>query len=372
MRIGVDVRWLEDPKRTGVARYIVNLLREFALLAPENEYVLYARVDLQDDFLNQPCFTHRKIGDEPPRDSVVWENAALPLAVRHDALQALLSPAYTAPLICPVKRIVAIHDISYQTHPEWYSRKDRFFLKTCSRISARKAEAVITISEFSKREMVEHYGIPPEKITVIPLAADPAFRPIDEERIEEVRMKYGISKEYVVHVGAMFVRRNLPVLLRAFGKIADRVEHELVIVGPNRTLPYQDIKGLARELGIEKRVVFIDYADDDEMAPLFSGATASVYLSTYEGFGFPALESLACRTPVVASNMSSVPEVVGNAGVLVNPLDVDEVAAELLKVLTDTELRSRLEDKALVQAASFSPRRTAEETLALLNRLVGQ
>lgn len=370
MRIGIDGWWLNEVQRTGVARYLVNLLEQFVIIAPEHEYLLYSPVDLDDTFIHEPCFALRMLGS--PDDKVFWENFTLPRIAAMDTVDVLLSPAYTAPLFCKVKRAVAIHDISYQTHPEWFSFRDRFMLRTSSRLSAIRAESVITISDYSKKEMVEHYGISPEKIAVIPLAADPKFTPVDDESvIEKVKRKHGISKEYVLHVGAMFVRRNLPVLLRAFQKVSQELDYQLVIVGPNRTHPFQDIKAMTEELGIADRVIFIEYADDEDMAPLFSGAAASVYLSSYEGFGFPALESLACGTPVVASNLSSIPEVVGDAGLLVTPTDDNEVAAKLYSVLTDDLVRRPLVEQSLLQAKKFSWHRTAEETLRLFERMAG-
>jgi glycosyltransferase involved in cell wall biosynthesis len=369
MRIGVDARWLEHAQRAGVARYLLSILQEFGRDSAGHQYVLFSRAPLPEAFLGAPPFEQVHFGRSRYVDGLTWGDVLLPRALKAQRADVLLSPAYFTPIVCRTKRVVVLHDISFQAHPEWFSPRDRVTLRTLARLSARTADAVITDSCFQKQEIVEHYHVAESRVHAIPLAVTDQFAPVeDPARLAAVRAKYGISGPYILHVGLIFARRNLPVLLRAFRDLAVELPHSLVVVGPNRTLPYEDLDDLARRLGVRHRTVFVEFADDEDMAPLYAGADVSAYLSSYEGFGLPALESLACGTPVVASDRSSVPEVVGSAGVLVDPTDPDVVGAALRSILADPERREALRRASLAQAATFSWQRTARGTLDVLEQ----
>jgi glycosyltransferase involved in cell wall biosynthesis len=370
VRIGIDTRSLEDPRPTGVARYLRGILREFGGWHADNEFILYSRATLGDGFLAVPPFRQVHIGANRHINDSVWGNVLLPRAAGSDHLDVLFGPAYVVPLAAAVKRVVVIHDISFQVHPEWFGVRDRVALRTASRWSARVAQAIVTDSRFQKREILEHYRIPAERVAAIPLAVGEQFNPGQTpELIAAIQRKYRIPGPYVLHVGAVFARRNLPVLLRAFAHIAGEIPHTLVVVGPNRTVPHVDLEAMAQRLGVRDRTVFVEFADDEDMAPLYAGAQVSACISSYEGFGLPALESLACGTPVVAADATSIPEVVGRAGILVDPTDPEAVAEALRRVLTNEGLRRQLRTLCLQRAAMFSWRQTAQATMGLLERV---
>jgi len=373
MRIGIDARCLEEKERTGVARYLLNLLRAFCELAPQNEYILYIKNDSLSDLPIKSCVEQRSLDRDGLAENIVFEQFILPRQAQKDGVDILFSPAYTTPLWCRCQRVVTIHDISYHLFPQWFKFDEILRVRTISRISAKRASKIFVVSEYTKREVVKHYGISAGKILVTHNGVDPRFKPSgDPQAIARVKQKYGIGELYILHVGAIFVRRNIPTLISAFREIANELPCQLVLVGPNRTNPYQDISALIKEKKLERQVVWIEYASDEDLSLLYEGAHLLTLLSAYEGFGFPAIEAMACGTPVVASNLTSLPEVVGDAGLLVDPSDVESVCNAIFRVLIDNKLRASLASKALERAKNFSWKKTAEKSLAAFEELVGR
>lgn len=373
MKIGIDARILEEKERTGVARYLVNLLREFCALAPQHEYILYLKNENVSDVPQNGCIEQKLLDRDGLAENVVFEHYILPRQAIKDRVDILFSPAYTTPLWCKCKRVVAIHDVSYQLFPQWFIFDEILKLRTISRISARKASKILSVSSHTKREIIKYYHVAPEKVVVTYAGVDPRFKPSKNGgAIEEVKRRYGIRNSYFIHVGAIFVRRSIPLLIGAFSRLVDRLPHQLVLIGPNRSKPYQDILGLIREKSLNDRVVWIEYAPDEDLPLLYEGADALVLLSTYEGFGLPLVEAMACGTPVVASNLTSLPEVVGDAGLLVDPSNEAEVTEAIRSVLVDSRLRANLAEKALRRAKIFSWRKSAEKCLAVFEEVVGR
>lgn len=372
MRIGVDARCLETPKPTGVARYMKNLLVEWNKLKINHEVYLYARSTTFKD-LDIDNFQLRLLDPNNLFDPVVIEQLILPKLASKDSMDLLFSPEYTSPVSNKVKRVMTLHDISYSTHPEWYSLSERVRLNSFSRLSAMRALAILTDSEFSKAEIARHYRIPPNKVNSIPLAAESKCIPMNEgDIVDKVRLKYGLDKPYVLFMASIFSRRKVSMLIKAFSKIAKDVPHKLVIIGRNFTRPFEDIDSLAKEVGIYKRYVREDFVGEEDVVPLLSMADVFVYVSTYEGFGLPPLEAMSCGTSVISSNVTSIPEVVGDAGILIDPEDENALIDALSQLLTDEKLRESLSQKGLVRSKQFSWRRTAQETLDIIEKLIGE
>lgn len=378
VRIGIDGRALEGT-RTGVARYLANLLRLWAKEHPAHEYYLYFEHQLPaDPLLRDACFTKRlplrlRLPTQNVRE-LLWEQTILPAAARLDRVDLLFSPAYTMPVLFGGATVVTIHDVSYEAHPEWSRLPQRWKLRTFSRLAARKADAVLTDSEFSKQELLKHYRLPPSKIRVIPLAADgfPGPHPAGEAG-EYVKDRFGLNGDYLIFVGSIFPRRRIATLLKAFElALKDGGPASLVLVGENCLrgsfdLP-QAIEALNLRLG-RRAVLHLPLVDDNDLQCLYKGATAFVFLSEYEGFGLTALEAMACGTPVISARTSSIPEVVGEAALLVSdPADPLEVSRTILTVSGDGERRAEMVGRGLSQASRFSWRRCAEETLRVLER----
>ncbi len=351
MKIGIDCHNLEE-KRTGTGRYLMNLLKYWAKeFPPEADQpwagILYFKNQIPKDVPRSENFQNKILKS----NSNFWfEHILLPKAIKKDKIDVFFSPSYILPFKIPenIKTAVAIHDISYEAHPEWYSWQNRILLRWISRRSVKKADIIFTCSEFTKKEILKYYSINPEKIHVILLAAD-----------EKFILNPTIKKEKLIfYVGAIFNRRFVSQTIEAFKKIKNKIpDYQLLIAGPNYTQPFIDIKS-------EDSITYVDYVRDEELISLYNSANLFIWLSSYEGFGLPPLEAMACGTPVITTGMGSLPEVVGDAALFVkNPEDVDEISEKMLRVLNDEQLKNMLIKKGLEQAQKFSWQKTAEKTL---------
>lgn len=367
MRIGVEGRTLQG-MRHGVARYLTNLLRELAALDERNEYVVYLSEPIEPPGFSSPRMDFRVLRARP---SLAWRHLRLPLAMRADRVDLHFSPSYFLPLLKLCPGVVVVHDISFRTHPEWFVKDPRFRFDSLFWREVRRAERVITVSEYSRGEIARSLSLDPAGITVIPLAADEAFRPLQDETVaEEARARFGLSEGFVFTVGAVHTRRNLERLIAALGAAGRErgVEPELLIVGaPAPFSPPVDIEGAAREAGLAGRVRHLDYVSEDDLVALYNACGLFAYPSLYEGFGLPALEALACGAPVACSNASSLPEVVGDAAALFDPHDLQEMTRVIGELLSDEGERRRLRTEGPRRAATFSWEQTARMTLELFN-----
>jgi len=381
MRIGIDGRPLER-ERTGVARYLLSLLRVWAKEHKAHEYYLYFEHDVPaDPLLDEACFTKRLPARLPvPKQSIrqlLWEQMILPLAARRDEVDLLFSPGYTLPAFFPGAAAVTIHDLSYEAHPEWSGPAQRWRLRTFSRLAARKARVVFTDSQFSRHELLKYYRLPASKVHAIPLAADEYFRPLPAgEARKVVAQRFGLVEDYLLFVGSLFSRRHIPTLLEAFElALKDGGPAKLVLVGEDwlglsSTIP-PAIEALHLRLS-RQSVLHLTHVEEGELLHLYNAAMAFIFLSEYEGFGLTALEAMACGTPVITARTSSIPEVVGEAAFLVSdPADAAEVSRAILAVALDAERRAHMIKGGLERASAFSWRRCAEETVKVLEHCAG-
>jgi glycosyltransferase involved in cell wall biosynthesis len=282
-----------------------------------------------------------------------WEQAALPALARDSKL--IYSPANLAPLASDGRNVVVIHDVAALRHPEWYgSFYVRYQRALLPRIAA-SARLVLTVSEFSRRELVDVLGADPARVTVVPNGVDERFTPAADPA--PVRAALGLERPYVLVVGTLIARKNVGSLDRAAGRLREG-GIELVHAGSGRGYMRPEAPGVLRELG---------YVADEHMPGLYAGALALAMPSLYEGFGLPCLEAMACATPVVASNRAALPETTGAAALLV---DSDDFTEPLDQVASDGALRERLSEAGLAHAARFTWRRTAEETDAAIGALL--
>lgn len=362
MRVGIDVHTVGE-RQTGNETYVRELVDHLTGLPDDGtEYLLY----------------HTRRAPRPewaayarrlrPHAPALRIPVAFPVALRRDRVQAAHFQ-YVVPPWCPCPTVVSVHDVSYEAHPEFFPAAMRARMRLLVPRAVRTAAAVITISEFSRREIVERYRVDPARVVVTPLAAGPGFRPLDAGDVAERLARIGIEGPYVLAVGNVQPRKNLGRLLEAFAALRRRVDlpHRLVLVGRRA---YRGDAILARQeaLGIARHVVATGYVADDDLVALYNGADAFVYPSLYEGFGLPVLEAMACGAPVITSGTTALPEVAGDAAELVDPRSVDELAAALGRVLADPARRADLRDRGLRRARRFSWRRLAEQTLAAYKR----
>lgn len=371
MKIGIDCHNLEGI-RTGSARYLMNLLKYWA---DEKSLVfaLYFKSQIPDDIPKSLNFQIRLLNGE---SNALFEHFLLPKAIKKDKIDIFFSPSYILPFKIPkrVKTAVAVHDISYEAHPEWFSWQNRILLKWISKKSVKKADIIFVPSVFTKKEILKYYKVDVNKIHVIPLAADEKFtlhHSGEDAGFKNVRQKYKIKNKFIFYVGAIFNRRFVPETIEAFKKIANKLpDHQFLIGGPNYTYPYIEIDDLIKKTNQEigrEAVLHIDYIEDDDLVLLYNSADLFIWLSSYEGFGLPPLEAMACGTPVITTKKASSPEAVGDSVLFIeNPEDIDEISEKIYRGLTDENLRENLIKKGLKQAEKFNWQKTSEETLKII------
>jgi glycosyltransferase involved in cell wall biosynthesis len=375
MRIAFDATAI--PRlMAGAAVYTYELARALAAVDSENEYVIFARGSHFDDLPAVRAGLRVLKVRAPSRPlRLLWEQTVLPWRLRRLRIDVLHSPHHTTPLApCGCRRVVTFHDLTFFLLPERYPPTRRLYFQLMTRLSARVADAIIVPSEAVRGDVMRILpasGGPPERVFVIPEAAGPAFRPQDAVAIEAVRRRYGLEGPFLLSVGSLEPGKNRERLLQAFARLRARgLKHSLVVAG-QRAWHYEGEAPLARRLGLADSVRFLGHVPQADLPALYSAADIFVFPSLYEGFGLPALEAMACGTPVVASNVSALPEVVGDAALRVSPLDVEALAGAMERLLRDDRLRSDLRERGLERAAQFSWEKAARETVEVYHRVVG-
>lgn len=301
----------------------------------------------------------------------LWTPVVWPLALR--LMKADVAHAqYLIPPLAPCPTVVTIHDVSFLAHPEWFPAKSLRVMRRLIPLSARRATRVVTGSEHAAGEIARLCGVRRERIAVIPYAADERFRPRDRDTCRaQVKERYGLDAPYLLAVGLLQPRKNLPRLLDAFSQVAAQVPGLTLAVVGRAGWGAQAVQERIARPDLAGKVKLLGAAPDDDLPLLYGAALALCYPSLYEGFGLPPLEAMACGTPVVASGTTSVPEVVGDAGVLVDPQNVESIADGMVRVVEDDTLREELSRRGLERAQAFSWTQCAQTHLALYRELVG-
>jgi glycosyltransferase involved in cell wall biosynthesis len=293
-------------------------------------------------------------------------NRLVPGATLFHATEHLLLPLRGTPTV------LTVHDLIFRRYPAHHKRLNRWYLNATMPLFCRRAGHIIAVSEQSKRDLIEAYGVSPDKITVIYEAADLRFCPQPAETVADVRARYSLPDRYLLFVGTIEPRKNLGRVLAAFERLhAADLTGALVIVGKRGWL-YDDFFARLEESPAKQAVIFPGFIPDADLPAVYAGAQVLAFPSEFEGFGLPVLEAMACGTPAVCSNTSSLPEVTGDAALLIDPVDVDALTDALRRVLNDPALAANLRSRGLAQAARFSWARAAEETLAVYRRVMGK
>lgn len=369
MIIGFDISRAQLSKRAGPENYTYNLIKGLLRVDRENDYRLYSKGPLDFDL---PIANYELRTINWPK---LWTQAGLALECFLRPPDVLFIPAHTIPLIrsSNLKTVVTIHDVGFQKFLEQYQRRWwRLYGGRISNFAARAADHVIAVSESTKKDLIEKLDVRPEKITVVYEGVDRGkFRPEADQplagKIDEVRRKHGIDGEYLLFVGTVQPRKNLVRLIEAFSTINNQPSTiELVIVGKKGWLT-EEIYAAPEKFGVGERVKFLGYVPTDDIVTLLNEALAFVFPSLYEGFGLVVLEAMACGCPVVTSNVSSLPEVVGEAGILVDPYNVEDVGRGIGEVLSLNGVqRQNLVEKGLNRAREFTWEEAARKTVEVL------
>ena len=306
----------------------------------------------------------------------MWTQFALPvhLFLQKNKPDVFFTPTHYAPRFSPVPTVVSVMDLSFLRFPELFAEKDLYQLKNWTKYSVGKASHVITISNSSKNDIIKAYKIPADRVSVV----YPGIKQVTTLNphvysMSELKTKYKISDNYILSVGTLQPRKNTARLIEAFAKIRKSKKYAdsdlmLVVVGKKGWL-YEDILSAPERFGVTESVKFLDFVSDEDLISLYKNAQCYVFPSLYEGFGLPVLEAMKFDCPVITSNVSSLPEAAGDAALYVDPLDIEDIAKKIQKVLEDKDLRRGLIKKGREQVKKFSWEKSAKETLAILEEV---
>jgi glycosyltransferase involved in cell wall biosynthesis len=353
-QIGINAHLLtgqQSYRRAGIHNYIAQLLRHMALLDGSYEFTVYCNsaqalgaVDM--NLVSTPLPTGHPLG------RILWEQLVWPLSARRRKLDLLHSMAFVTPYASSTPGIVTVYDLSFIHHPQQFPRFQRAYLAGQTRRSCRSARRVVTISESGREDVHRQFGLPLERIDVVSPGVDEAYHLRPAAVVEEFRHQKQLPERYILHVGTLQPRKNIPLLLDAFSGLAGD-EIALVLVGGKGWM-YDEIFERVQTLGLEKWVRFTGYVPDDELPLWYNAASALVFPSYYEGFGMPVLEAMACGTPVIAAQTSAIPEAAGDAALLFDPQDKDALHERMAAVLDDPSLAAKMRQKGLSQVAHYT------------------
>jgi len=372
LRIAIDAHSV-GAKLAGNESYATNLIEALAQVDSVNEYTLYVTTAEARARFSQrwPNF---RVQTTLPHTPLIRIPLTLAAELRKRPVD-VLHVQFTAPPFSPCPVVVSVHDLSFEHLPQTFNRRSRTQLRLTVRHSVKKAARILTLSEHTRRDMIETYGTSPERITAIPLAAPSYFGRVREEReLQRVRHIYGIEGDYILCVSSIQPRKNLPRLVRAYESLRNKRGPgklpKLVLVGKCAWLYDETLRSI-EEGRMKDSVILTGYVPQSDLPALYSGSICFVYPSYFEGFGLPPLEAMKCGTPVIAGNRTSLPEVVGDAGILVDPFDVNAIAAAIERLVDDPDLRQQLSVKGVARSRLFDWNETARRTLNVYEQVVG-
>lgn len=366
--------------KTGIGNYIVPLIRALSKVDSHNHYTILrwyfpsfgagdSNIVGADELIAEITEENNfEIGWCPYHPH--WEQLCLPTELMKRYIDVYHSPSFVLPLMRPCKMVVTFHDATPKLFPENLGTEVSNYYDKWSGISARHADAIICNSQNTAKDLIKYYHVPKDKVEVTYIAAAPQYCLLDNVDLTAIQEQYGLNSPYILYVGTIEMRKNIRLMLEAFALIKKNrdIPHQMLLVGKARE--HFDILKIITEFDLSKDVILAGYVPDEELPILYNGADLFVYISLYEGFGLPPLEAMHCGTPVVVSNVSSLPEVVGDAAVMVEPYNVNEVAEGIYKVLADEKLCSVLKARGLQRAQMFSWKKIARQTLNIYNQVM--
>lgn len=369
MRIGIDAR-LVFYHQAGIGQYILRLTDALAALDHENQYYLFQSFKDRTRLVDAPNF-HRRVLYTPSHHR--FERLALSAEMLPHPLDVFHSPDFIPPRKTRAPNVITVHDLAFLLYP-------RFLTPDAARYygqidpASRSAAHIIAVSQSTKRDVTKLLGVPDSQVSVIYEAAHSSARPLDKpEARKHVHEKFGIAEDFILFVSTIEPRKNLPTLLAAYSKLRDQYKSKarLVVAGHKGWLT-EEVDAAIEKYRLAEQVCFLGSVPTSELAYLYNAARVFALPSFYEGFGLPPLEAMASGTPVIVSNVSSLPEVVGDAGILIDPNDVDGWTVALHRVLTENELHDEMAAKGLKRAKLFSWERAARETLNVYKKVAKQ
>lgn len=377
MNIGIDIRVLARGARTGVEEYTINLLSRLLLRETKINYQLFYNAFRKAE-LNYPWLFLDKVSFKRFRipNRLFFLSARYFNQPKIDKLLGKIDVYFNphffpAPLSANCRKIVTFHDLSFLRYPEFFSWRKRIWQRflVAAQKEAVQADKIIAVSQSTRQDLINLYGIKPDKIKVIHSGIGEKFKNLKSGSWSlAIKRKYNLPKKFILYFGTIEPRKNLVGLIKAFELLGTK--HKLVFAGTKGWL-YQDILKTARESKRRKDIFFTGFVEDEDKPQLYNLADLFIYPSFFEGFGFPPLEAMACGVPTVVSHASSLPEVVGQGALMIDPHNIDEMAWALETILTDESLRKSLVEKGFVQAKKFSWSKCARETLEVIKKAAG-
>ena len=374
MRIGIDVRVLYNPLLKGIGVYLQNLLTNLAEIDQQNEYILYydGRQNTLSRKPNSNNFIDKEISIKKGDQFYLWEQLRLPLELKRDKIDIFHSPANTTMFYLACPTIVTVHDV----HLQCITQKniiDGFYFKKLQPLILRRVKKIITPSNFSKDMVKKVMSINESKIEIVPLGINDAFRIINsKESINKIKDTYKISAQYILNVGGESSWKNISRLITAYAILVKKyqIKEMLVITGiRTKSILEKHLQEISK-LNLTNKVLILGYIPEEDLIHLYNGAKVFVYPSLMEGFGLPPLEAMACGVPVVASNLTSIPEIVGDAALLFDGYNIQEIANAIYKVIINDELANELRKKGVQRVKQFNWRITAQKTLQIYKNVL--
>ena len=307
----------------------------------------------------------------PEFSTLIWDQVLLPRYTKKDNLDIFLSPYIKGPFLLDCPLITTIHDLMSLVLPEYRGFKDIFIKKPFYKKISSRANLIIADSQSSKNDILRELNIEKNKIKVIPIGIEKNFfKNVPNEIISKTKKRYNINKNYLLYLGNFKPHKNVPALLQAYAKLPQKLKEQNSLVLAGKIDEYvKELKCLTNKLSITKFVTFTDFIHQEDIIPLYKGATIFTFISLYEGFGLPVLEAMACGVPVIASDISSLPEVAGNACILVNPKDIDNISMQFKTLLTNDTLQKKMKQQGQERAKLFDINSIGEKILKEIEAL---
>lgn len=370
MLVGFEASVLQGCK-SGVGYYAENLLGGMMAVAPEHDYVLFSNRDMRGTW--QPLARETVYSRRFFPMRAAWMQAVLPGSLRRVRPDVCHFPNYLAPVTSGCPYVVTIHDMTLFITPRFHRFKKLVLDRTLVPHVARRAAGIVTVSKSARNDIVRYLKVPPEKVRVVMNAVSPAFTPVcDQAKLDAVCARYGLNVPYILYVGTIEPRKNLQRLIQAFAQLKKRgLPHRLVMVG-QPGWHCAPIYAEVERQNLQRDAIFTGYVPYEDLPALYSAAESMAFPSLYEGFGLPVLEAMACGTPVVTSASSSLSEVAGDAALLVNPYQVEQIANALHLIHSEPDLAASLREKGRERAAHFTWENAARATLELYEHVTAR
>jgi len=362
MLIGIDASRANKNKKTGVEWYSYHLIEQFKKIDKKNRFFLYTNEPLKGDLAKCPLNFEEKVLNWPlsrfwTMGRLTWE-----MLSAKEKPDLLFVPSHTLPLAKPDKAVVTILDIGFEHFPDFYHWADKSYHKLAIKIIKRKADKIITVSQYSKKDISNVYNLDMEKIKVV-------YNGYDKETYHLIKdFEPKIKEPYILFIGRLELKKNIPRLVKAFARLKQQnpqLKHKLVLIG-SKGLTFNLVEKQIKKYQLDEQIIFPGWVKDEELPVWLNGADLFAFPSIFEGFGIPVLEAMACGCPVVCSDSTSLPEAAGRATLMFDPRNVEQMTEQMKKVLTDAYIKAELVKKGLERVKNFSWKKCADQTLEVL------